>query len=294
MVSSLTHAFCFDALSTEIWTFEQKPCVTSVESLMDLTREVSRCTLFMLPPDYILHTLHYCSRVMVRSSSGTLLGFAFIHNERNQFVDVEKWDGTSKLTTRETGTSKADAILTHLDIFGISSFAERGARGLGRRLMQFVHNLSANFGSKVLIIEALKALEAYYASSANFCMTVPSILKASSYGCTSMIKKLDLLCANPTSTIVFDPELLTSKDIVSRFPCDFDPARLEEDFILNRETSSFLATRDPLNAGLHLKAIAQRASLGSTEYLRLWNFRTKCLSGRKNNDYDLFHVIEPF
>ena len=95
-------------------------------------------------------------------------------------------------------------------------------------------------------------------------------------------------------SIVLDSPVVSCDTIDSICTQTKLPEALEEASFLNAHVTAFLGNRDALKAGMALRAIAQRSSMAQAEYLKLLNFRNKCLCGRKVNEYDLFSVVEKF
>jgi hypothetical protein len=157
--------------------------------------------------------------------------------------------------------------------------------------MLSIKQVACSLGAEFIVIEALSALKKYY-QGRDFQTATTTFLKSSGAGLVPMLFKTEeseSLCA-----IVLDSPVVSFDTIDSICDTIKLPQELEEASLLNAHVSAFLSNRDALKAGLSLRSIAQRSQMKPEEYLKLWNFRSKCLSGRKVNEYELFSVIEKF
>ncbi len=280
----------FPSEASESWTLFNNP-----ESLIKIGNsfvdEISRCILYTVPAHYLLCALHYSRPIIVVrcKANNQVLGFGFLNMETHSFPEafMRNWDGQSALKQQGKHT-KADFNVAHMSIFGVSAFA---SRTLGSRLMLSIKQVACSLGAEYIVIEALSALKKYY-QGRDFQTATSAFLKSSGAGLVPMLFKTE--SSEALCTIVLDSPIISADAVDTICSSIKVPPELEEASLLNAHVTAFLCNRDALKAGMALRSLAQRSSMKSEEYLKLWNFRSKCLSGRKDNEYELFQVIEKF
>lgn len=288
-LGAVAQASCFPSETNEIWTLYNNPA-DLLKIAVDFIEAICRCILFTVPPHYLLCALQYSKPIIVvRNPENEILGFGFLNMETHSFPEetMRSWDGQSALK-QQGKHSKADFAVAHLTIFGVSAFA---SRSLGSRLMLTLKQVACSLGAEYIVIEALSALKKYY-QGRDFQTATSAFLKSSGAGLVPMLFKTedsDAFC-----TIVLDSPVVSCDTINSICASTKLPEALEESNFLNAHVSAFLSNRDALKAGITLRSIAQRTKMKIEEFHKLWNFRNKCLCGRKVNEYELFSVIEKF
>lgn len=280
---------CFPSGPNEYWTLYNNP-KDLISIAVEFIEAICRCILFTVPPHYLLCALYYSKPiVVVRNESNLILGFGFLNMETHSFPEetMRAWDGQSALK-QQGKHSKADYSVAHLSIFGVSAFA---SRTLGSRLMLSLKQIACSLGAEYIVIEALSPLKKYY-QGRDFQTASSAFLKSSGAGLVPMLFKTE--ASDAFCTIVLDSPVVSCDTINSICSSTKMPEALEESNFLNAHVSAFLSNRDALKAGLALRSIAQRSQMTPEEYQKLWNFRNKCLCGRKVNEYELFSVVEKF
>ena len=181
-----------------------------------------------------------------------------------------------------------------MSIFGVSPFSPRASE-LGKRLMASVKSIAAALDAKLVLIEALSALKTYYNKGSDFQTTVPSFFKATGYGLVAMVYKTDFDACGPIACLVEPCATKTAAEIEALYNTELPQTpQLSECVLMSQQVVGFLTTKDPLTAALTLRSIALRSEMKAEEYLKLWNFRNKCINGQRQNVHELFEVIEKF
>lgn len=314
-LEAVFEAKCFPSEKSESWTFYNDPSEL-IKMGPDFIEAISRCILYTVPAHYLMCALLYSKPILVvrsKAAAGTaadaadsggagggaaaaaegpsevILGFGFLNMETHSFPEdsMRSWDGQTAL--KQHGKhAKADFAVAHMSIFGVSPFA---SRTLGSRLMLSLKQIAYSLGAEYVVIEALSALKKYY-QGRDFQTASSAFLKSSGAGLVPMLFKTE--ASDAFCSIVLDSPVVSCDTIDLICTQTKLPEALEEASFLNAHVTAFLSNRDALKAGMALRAIAQRCSMAEAEYLKLWNFRNKCLCGRKVNEYDLFSVVEKF
>ena len=295
----------------ETWTlFNGSASFASADAL---ALEISRMILFTLPCVYVLDYLKYSSQILIirDTSTAALLGFAFLHFVNMPIDESLLSFGSEKVfTTKLLRGSKTHVKMAVMSAFGTSS---NSTNSLGHRVITFMNSVALCGESKGLVIQALAALQTYYATS-GFVDFPMDILKER--GLVPMLFLLpqfsqeDIEMMNdgpqkrsespkPVCTLLGDKELL-SREIINlsmhigsiiSFKWDFNsrPPMIcqaySESILAQDRVTVFVATlfacKKELDAAQILKIIEARVKLEPTEVSKLWRFylrRSKNLS----------------